>query len=446
MSWQETLKSYRDPSILRILFLGFSSGLPFLLTLATLHVWLLEEGLSKTTVGLFAVVTLPYSLKFLWAPIVDGWRFPFFCTVFGQRKGWMIVSQLCLMGALIALGKSHPEVSPWLTALAAAGVSFCSATQDIVVEAFRIEALPPHQTGLGAGASSTGYRLGMWISGAGALYLASSLEWSTVYLMMALCMVIGLLTTLLSDEPTRPCSHKNVVPLDQIRRLKKRSEQTLWMTFSRVTFLFGSPFQSLFKTRHIFVTLLFIFLFKVGDTILNTMTMPFLLETGFSKIEIAHVAKSFGIMTAMLGSLVAGLFLVKRPLIYNLVLCCALQIVASLMFMVQARLGHNVLWLFCSMGVENFTCGLAAATFLVFLSSRCHVPFTGTQFAFLCSFGSFCRVAVSSFAGWTADQMTWQDFYLLTALLCFPALLLLSLTPTSFQTHKTGDTSAETAA
>mgnify|MGYP003109701043 CR=1 FL=1 len=433
MSWQKTLKAYRDPPVLRILFLGFSSGLPFLLTLATLHVWLLEAGLSKTTIGIFAAVTLPYSFKFLWAPVVDSWRLPFFCSLFGQRKGWMIFSQIALMISLIILGRSRPEISPFITAAAASNVAFWSATQDIVIEAFRIEALNHDQAGLGAGASSTGYRLGMWISGAGALYLASAFSWSTVYLVMAFCMIIGLLTTLLSDEPGRTSLYKSNFQHSKIHPLPPPSTTAFSVILHRLKSLFGPSLKRLFKTETILVTLLFIFLFKVGDTVLNTMTMPFLLETGFSKIEIAHVAKSFGIAAAMLGSLVAGVFLVKRPLIYNLILCCSLQIVASLMFMIQARLGHHLPWLFFSMGVENFACGMATASYLVFVSSRCTRPFTGTHFALLCSFGSFCRIMVSSVAGWAADQLIWQDFYFLTALLCLPALLLLGTVPGAFQ-------------
>lgn len=442
MSWQKALKSYRDPAILRILFLGFSSGLPFLMTLATLHVWLLEVGISKTSIGLFAAVTLPYSLKFLWAPVVDRYPLPGFCTLFGQRKGWMIFSQLCLMITLILLGKTRPDLSPLSTAVMASCVAFFSATQDIVVEAFRIETLMPHTSGLGAGASSTGYRLGMWVSGAGALYLASFFSWSTVYTSMAVCLLVGLITTLLSHEPMPPLHQKgNVIPLERPTpahqqdsgQPQEREEEKNSSVPQGLKALFQVPFQGLLKEKYIFSTLVFIFLFKVGDTVLNTMTMPFLLETGFSKIEIAHVAKSFGIACAVLGSLTGGLFLAKRRLIDNLVLSCAIQLVASLMFMIQARLGHHLPWLFISMGVENFACGMATAAYLVFLSSRCHPPFTGTHFALLCSFGSFCRVLVSSFSGWAADQVAWQDFYLMTGVLCLPALLFIGAVPQAFQ-------------
>ncbi|MCA0369765.1 MAG: MFS transporter [Proteobacteria bacterium] len=419
-TWRESFAAYTQPRVLGILFLGFSSGLPFLLTLATLHVWLLEVGLSKTTVGLFAFATLPYCLKLLWAPLVDHARLPFFCEAFGQRKGWMLASQLALIVSLIFLGATNPAASPLLTALAAFLVASASATQDIVVEAYRIESLKTRDWGPGAGASSFGYRMGMWVSGAGSLYLAASFSWFCVYAFMAACVFVGLITTLLSQEP---------LPAPAARRgLSLVGGQLFYV---RAT----SALKGLLRQEHLATTLGFIFLYKVGDTVLNTMTMPFLLEIGFSKVEIAHVAKSFGIGAAVLGAFVGGVLLARVSLSKILVLCASLQVLASLMFMAQAHMGANMPFLFLSMGIEHVTCGMGTTAYLVFLSSRCRRPFTATHFALLCSFGSLCRVCLSSIGGFVADQVTWDTFYLITAIACLPCVLLLAHKPASFPTH-----------
>jgi MFS transporter, PAT family, beta-lactamase induction signal transducer AmpG len=304
-------------------------------------------------------------------------------------------------------------------------VSMCSATQDIVVEAYRIEALKVHDAGPGAGASSFGYRLGMWVSGAGALYLASSFSWFSVYALMAGCVFVWIITTLLTQEPD-----EGVLPVTKTAPPRPVKMGDYWV----------QPLQKLLSRPEIGLSLVFIFLYKIGDTVLNTMTMPFLLEVGFSKIEIAHVAKSFGITAAVAGSLMGGLLLARRPLVSNLILCAFLQVIASLMFMMQAWVGHNLPCLFFSIGLENMACGMGTTAYLVYLSSRCTRPFTATHFAFLCSFGSLCRVVFSCFAGWLADHVSWETFYLISAFSCLPCVMLLYVFPSAFEgfvaTHK----------
>ncbi len=404
---------YFEPRVLGIFFFGFSSGLPFLLTLATLHVWLTEAGLNKTTLGLFVLCTLPYSFKFVWAPLIDKIRLPFFADLLGHRKSWILFSQLFLLISLILLGQSNPHLNLAGTAFCAILVAFASATQDIVIEAYRIESLKRERIGYGAGASVLGYRLGMWVSGAGALYLASYFSWATVYAFMAACVAIGMVTTLLSHETRTLASSQQRSHL-QTTSLKERF-------FKEVT----EPIQSLGRRDDWIVILLFIFLYKVGDTVLNTMSVRFLLEIGFSKIEIAHVAKSFGIGAMVFGGFVGGILLSRKPLVYSLLLCGLLQVLSCLMFALQSKLGNNLAMLFLSIGIENLACGLGSAAFIAYLTNLCRFPFSATHFAVLTSVGSFARVSLSSFAGWTADQMTWTQFYLATALACLPCLLLL---------------------
>ena len=417
-NWIRAIALYKEPRILSILFLGFSSGLPFLLTLATLHVRLSEVGVNKTTIGLFVFVTLPYALNLLWAPIIDSWRLPFLGRFFGRRKGWMLVTQLSLMIALILLGLSDPSQNIWMTASSATLVAFCSATQDSVIEAYRVESLDIKSAGIGAGASVFGYRLGMWVSGAGALYLASHFSWLTTYIFMSFCVVIGIIATLLSHEPKYSKLSKKTI-----------SSHTFQTKFHTSVF---SPMKTFINPEDWGIIIHFILFYKFPDTILNVMSVPFLLEIGFTKLEIANVAKFFGIGAMMCGGLIGGVLLIRKPLIDTLFICSFLQIFSCLMFIIQAYVGHNILMLFITIGIENLACGMGTAAFITYLSSLCRMPHTATHYALLSSFGSFARVIFSSIGGWLADRLSWHDFYTLSAILCIPLIILLFLKNTSF--------------
>jgi len=412
-SWIQAITLYKEPRILSILFLGFSSGLPFLLTLATLHVRLSEVGVNKTTIGLFVFVTIPYTLKFLWAPIIDSWQLPFFGRFLGKRKGWMLITQLSLMISLVLLGFADPSQNIWMTAGAATVVAFCSATQDSVIEAYRVESLDIKSAGIGAGASVFGYRLGMWVSGAGALYLATNFSWLATYSFMSFFVMIGIVATLLSHEP----------------KYSKFSQKKISSPMLQAKFrtLVSSPMKTFINREDWGIIILFILFYKFPDTILNVMSIPFLLEIGFTKIEIANVAKFFGIGAMMCGGLIGGILLVRKPLIDTLFICGFLQIFSCLMFIIQAQVGHNILMLFVTIGIENLACGMGTAAFITYLSSLCRMPHTATHYALLSSFGSLARVTFSSIGGWLADQLNWHDFYALSALLCIPLIILLSL-------------------
>ena len=426
--WQR-LKLYGESKIQAILFLGFSSGLPFLLTLATFHVWLSESGVDKTSIGLFVLVTIPYSLKFLWAPFLDHYQIPILYRLLGKRRSWLIVAQVTLIIALIILGSCQPDNNLWLTAGAAFFVAFAAATQDIIIEAFRAEYLDSNLLGPGVGASSLGYRLGMWVSGAGALYLASFFSWQAVYTMMACCVVVGIATTLLITE-----SKESSLRMDSVNATSNNTHSSFIIDFKqRTSFQFMTSFRSMLQRDDLKMILLFIFCYKIGDTVLNTMTMPFLIETGFSKLEIAHVAKSFGMTAMVIGGLIGGGYLTKGSLAWALTMTACLQIIASLMFWIQAETGHNITMLFFTIGIENFASGFGNTAFIVYLSSRCRMPFTATHYAILSSFGSLCRVTLSSTAGWAADYLPWTDFYSFTAALCIPALLVTFLKSSSFE-------------
>ena len=425
--------SYHHPRILGIFFLGFSSGLPFLLTLATLHVWLSEVHISKTVIGVFSLVTLPYTLKFLWAPFVDSVSLPFLTRTFGRRKSWMLLSQVFLALSLLLLGGTRPQDHIGLTATFGFAVAFFSALQDISCEAYRAEALGKQHLGMGAGASMLGYRLGMWVSGAGALYLASYFSWFVVYSFMAACISIGFVTTLLSSENM---DHEEdlteaLPPPSHTRGPLMQGSKKPFKDRLRVAI------ESFRRFNNWKILIAYIIFYKVGDTILNVMTSPFLLEMGFSKLEIAHVAKSFGIGAVILGGFLGSFMLSRKPLVETLFLCAILQIVSCFLFALQAYMGHNINMLFLTLGVENLTCGLGTAAFIMYLSQLCQRPFTATHYAFLSSIGSFARVSFSPLAGWAADHVSWINFYLLAACACVPSLILVLLCWSHFfQSHR----------
>lgn len=409
--WLSSAALYRQPRVIGILFLGFSSGLPFLLTLGTLHAWLKTSGTSNTIIGYFALATIPYAFKFLWAPLTDHLKIPIMTNILGHRRSWMILSQIALMVSLFLLGMTNPHENIFLTALATFAVSFCASCQDNAIEAYRIELLPREQLGPGASASVLGFRLGMWVSGGGALYLAYLLDdWFVVYSIMALCLTLGIIATLLLPEPPHP---QNDVTQENCSFFKKLKTV---MLPAIIDFTKQPDFSRI---------IIFIFLFKIGDTVLNMISIPFLIEIGFSNLEIANIAKTFGIFAMIAGGLFAGMMQIHKPPIFNLGVSAMLLALSSIMFMMQAYLGHDVRFLILTMGVENFACGMSATALISFLSLLCRQPNTATHFAILSSFCSFSRVGLSIGAGWLADKTDWVSYFAIVTSLCLLSLVWL---------------------
>lgn len=390
------------PIFNRIFLLGFSSGVPFLLILSTLSVWLAEAGISKTMIGLLAWVSVPYSIKFIWGAMVDHVKIPWLTTLLGLRRSWILLSQLWLWVFLIALGSTNPNENIWLTAVFAFLVGIGSAVQDIAVEAYRIEILPHQKIGVGASVSVLGYRFGMLCSGAGTIFLATYFNsWAVAYNSIAACMLVGILTTLFCEEPQCKRSPLKLIMWKSVKALVRKLD---W--------------QIIFP---------FILSYKVADTVLNVMSMPFLVEIGFNNLEIAYVAKTFGISSMILGGIIGGVLTTRYSIRQNLFTCVVLQVIASALFIVQAQLGHDLSFLFISMGVENFACGLSQVALIAYLSHLCPQHSTAMHYAILSSFASFVRVSFSMLAGWVADHFAWPQFYALVCVSCLPSLLLLVL-------------------
>ncbi len=405
------LQIYRQPQILAILALGIFSGLPLALTASTLGAWLTEAHVDKTSIGLFAAVTTPYALKFLWSPLIDGTSFPLLSRLFGRRRGWLIATQVALMASIALLAFANPEVSPWFTALCALLVAIASASQDIVIDAYRVERLSPEQQGAGAAAIVLGYRLGMIISAAGALYLASFMSWKSTYLVMALFMGIGIVVTFLSSEPPEgkepsPAYHGNL---------------RQWLRDAVI-----APFADFMTRPHWLAILLFILLYKLGDAFMGVMTNPFLLEIGFEKQQIATVVKLYGVIATILGSFIGGAMVFRLGTARTLWVCGIFHMLTNLMFVAQAKIGADVTFLGLSISLENISGGMGTAAFVAFMSSLTHVRFTATQYALLSSFSAFGRTWLSTPAGWFADTMGWEGFFILATALAIPGLITLA--------------------
>lgn len=400
---------YLDRRLLIVLAMGFSSGLPLALSGATLSYWLKTVGVSKSAIGLFALVGLAYSLKFLWAPLFDHVAAPVIGRLTGgRRRPWMLVTQTGLILALLATGATDPATAPWWTALAAVFVALFSASQDIVIDAYRIEILREDQQGAGAAVTQYGYRIGILASGAGGLYLSEMLSWFGVYAVMAGLVGIGMMTTLLCPEPDQPViRHRTARPIERVR------------------IAVIDPFVEFMRRRRWPAILGFVVLYKLGDAIAGVMATPFYVELGFSADEIATVSKIFGLGATVLGIFIGGWLVGAIGLARSLLIGGILQGGSTLMYAVLALAGHDVPTLAATIFVENVTGGIGSAAFVAYLSSLCAREFTATQYALLTSLSAMGRTLLASSGGFIAERLDWVTFFGVAAFLALPGIALL---------------------
>ena len=411
-SWLAAVRVYTDRRVIAILFLGFSSGMPLLLTFSTLSIWLAEEGISKTTIGLFALVGMPYSLKFIWAPLIDRLHLPLLTRWLGRRRGWAILTQVALMIGITGLGGNDPANGAWAMAAWALFVTFASASQDVVIDAYRVEILEERQFGAGAAMIVAGYRLGMLASGAGALYLAEAVSWFWVYVAMAGLMAVGMLAILLNPEPGRGETDSTAAD--------GRTHPIKWLRDAVV-----EPFAEFLHRGGWLPILLFVVFYKFGDSLAGIMANPFYVEIGFSKAEIASVSKIFGLGATLVGGFLGGMLVMRRGIMQSLLWCGLLQMLSNLMFAVQAMVGHDISMLAVTIAVENVAGGMGTAAFVAYLSSLCNIAYTATQYALLSSLMALARTALSAPGGAVAESTSWVSFFLITTIAALPGLALL---------------------
>lgn len=395
-----------SPRMLVSFLMGFACGAPLLLTSSVLQAWMTEQGVDLSVIGLYSLVGLPYTLKFLWAPVFDRYTLPFL----GRRRGWMLITQLTLILALVALGLTNPAQTPWLVAVAACVVTFFSASQDIVIDAYRREDLSDNQLGLGSSLYVNGYRLGMLLAGSGGLILADHVSFARVYLLMAGTLLVGVLTTLLCREPP----------------LVKGTPRTF-----REAII--NPFVDYFSRDRALLLLLFILLYKLGDQMASTLTTPFYLSLGFSKTEIGAVAKLFGFWSAIAGGLVGGAILLRIGIIRSLWIFGFLQATAILSFSVLALMGHSLVGLAVAIVLEQLTSGMGTSAYVAYMASLTNKRFTATQYALLSSCMGIPRVIIAAPAGWLAESLGWPLFFVGCAVVAVPGLLLLPMVAAQYR-------------
>jgi MFS transporter, PAT family, beta-lactamase induction signal transducer AmpG len=382
--------------------MGFAGGLPLLLTLTVLQAWLTAQGVSLTTIGLLGLVGLPYSVKFLWAPIVDRYQ----PLPLGRRRGWLLLSQAALAVSIVLLGFQDPEGNIWGVALAAYLVTFCSATQDIVIDAYRRESFADDEQALAASFYTYGYRLGMLLASAGGLILADIVGFKEVYLVMAAVMGGCIAITLAAPEPDTQAA----------------APRTL-------TESFVGPFVEFFSRRddakRALLALVFVVIYKLGDNVANHMSIPFYLQLGFSNTEIGTIAKIFGTGALLAGVFLGGLITLQLHLYRSLLVIGVLQAVSTGSSVLLALAGHDRVWLATVIGFENLTWGMGTAALLAFMAALTNREFTATQFALLSTLATLPRSLLSAPSGFMAAALGWPEFFVVCALLAIPGLALL---------------------
>jgi PAT family beta-lactamase induction signal transducer AmpG len=425
-SFIDTLTVYLRPRVLIVLFLGISGGLPLALSGSTLSAWMSEVDVDLRTIGFFALVGTPYTIKFLWAPFADALDVPVLSRLLGRRRGWLMLTQLLLMAAIVFLAFCDPALNPWLVAFGALMVSTASASQDIVIDAFRVEGLEESEQAAGMASYVAGYRIGMLVSGAGGLLLVNGLEglgltkhaaWSTGYMVAALLVLVGIATTLLASEPEKSAAAERL-----------HAGQN---AFRRLSTTVVHAFVDLFFREGVLVAvvvLTFVVLFKLTDALAGIMTPPFVIrELGFSLSEYAKIVKGVGLIALLLGGFAGGFVARAFPLAASLWIGGILQAAANLAFSWLAVVGHDLAWLTFAITVENFTSAIGTVIFVAYLSALCRNPLhTAMQYALLTALSAFGRTYLSAPAGDIVMATGWVWFFAICAIAALPSFALLA--------------------
>lgn len=394
-----TLKRIFGIRMISMLLIGYSAGLPLLLIGSTLQAWMTDEGINLTAIGLVSLLGMPYVLKFLWAPLLDRYKFP----ILGRRKGWMFFFQIMLILAILGLSLTNPKEDLQILCVLAFLISFFSASQDIVLDAYRREILSDEELGLGSSMYVTGYRLAMLVSGAFALYLADKLPWKSVYGWLSVFMLPSLVFTFFAPKESTHI------------QLPSNLKVAVW-----------GPLQDFFSRSGAWIILLFILLYKVGDSMASNMTTPFILGIGYTKTDIATVAKTFGMMATIFGGIVGGTLMLKMNMKRALIIFGILQAVSTLGFSILPSMPVGILSLALIIAFENLASGMGTAAYSAYMASLTNKQFTATQYALLTALMGIPRVILSSPTGWMAKEMGWEIFFVFCTLVAVPGLLLLN--------------------
>jgi MFS transporter, PAT family, beta-lactamase induction signal transducer AmpG len=429
-NWLTASRVYFQRRLIVVFLLGFAAGLPFLLMFGTLTAWLSQAGIDKTSIGLFVLTGTAFTLKFLWAPLVDRMPLPVLTYALGQRRSWLVLAQVVCIVSLVGIALSDPAVRLLTTVLWTVVLAFASATQDIVIDAYRIETLHEDEQGAGAAAYQLGYRLALISAGAVALILADVVGWKTTYIIMAALMVMGLLTILFSPEPKHPAR-------ENTGHLNRSARYTHWLKESVV-----APFMEFFSRPAWFPILLFVVFYKYADGIWAAMANPFYLELGFTLTEIGVVSKTYGVVMTIIGSVLGGVMVLRLGILKSVLFGAVTMALTNLLYAALALIGPSVPALMVVISIENLANGIGGTAFIAYLSSLCNLAYTATQYALFSSFMNVARTFLASGGGWLADQVDWVTFFILTTAAGIPGVVLLLYLIKRFPNHT--DTARQT--
>lgn len=428
-SWREAFDAYRHPRVLGMMFLGFSAGLPFLLVFSTLSAWLTDEKISRSMIGLFSWVGITYSIKFFWAPVVDRARLPVLTRLLGQRRSWMIFAQLGIAIGLLGMSFANPSTDLVFIAWFALLVAFSSATQDITIDAYRIEALDTRRQAAMAATYILGYRIALLVAGAGAFYLAEYLSWSMAYMAMAALMSVGLVTAIIISEPSHETSQADIMLEQRVMDFMANSHHWPQRARNAMAWFIGAvvcPFVDFFKRNGVLalVILLFVGVFRLSDITMGVMANPFYLDMGFSKPVIANIAKVFGFFMTIAGAALGGLLVVRYGLFRPLLLGAVMVALTNLLFAYMATGGPDVTLLTLVISADNLSGGLSNAVFIAYLSSLTNKHYTATQYALFSSLMTLPGKFIGGFSGFIVDGYGYVDFFIYASLMGLPAIVL----------------------
>jgi PAT family beta-lactamase induction signal transducer AmpG len=422
-SYLDSIAVYLRPRVLIVMFLGFSSGLPLALTGTTLQIWSTQSNVDLKTIGFFTLVGTPYTLKFLWAPIVDAVDIPILSRLLGRRRGWLVFSQLLLMATIVFLAFCDPAISPWYVALGALMVAFASATQDIVIDAFRVESLDKSEQAAGVASYVAAYRIGMLVSGAGVLYLVAAFElfhftnttaWKLALIVMAVLVLVGIATAIAATEPAQSA----------VAETAHASEKNSVMRVAQAAY---HAFADFLTRDAAIVVLLFVVLYKFCDAFAGAMTAAFVIKIGFSIVDYANIVKGVGLAASLIGGFAGGALAARYSLVTCLWVGAALQTVSNLAFTWLAFVGTNHWALTAAIIAENFTGAIGTVIFVAYLSALCQSPLhTATQYALLTALAAVGRTYLAAPAGIVAEWSGWPMFFVISTLVAIPSLLLLA--------------------
>ena len=428
LPWRDALKVYLEPATLRMLALGFSAGLPLLLVLGTLSFRLREAGIDRTTIGYLSWVGLAYGFKWVWAPLVDRLPLPPLTTLLGRRRGWLLLAQALVIAGLVGMAMNDPRLGLQPLIWCALLVAFGSATQDIALDAFRIESAETRKQAALAAAYQTGYRLAMIWAGAGVLWVAAWAEvapvagvtgvaayqngaWKTAYLVMAASMAVGVLTVLLSPEPAR-------------RVLPKARNAAEWLQGVLI-----EPFADFIRRYkwQAALILALIAIYRISDVVMGIMANPFYVDMGFTKDEVAAVTKVYGVVMTLVGAFVGGVMALRLGVMRVLMLGAVLSALTNLLFAWLATRGHDVGALVFVIAADNLSSGIASAAFIAYLSGLTNVSYSATQYALFSSMMLLLPKWLAGFSGKFVESFGYESFFTATACLGVPVLLLVWL-------------------